>query len=117
STHSSHVAHACDFSSLRYFRRLPSSAEVAIPTACVINLSDVFGGGDQTAKFIARYLRAMHCDLFFADGAVFIEGAAERILLPHFVEERDTFEYLRSCYISWLEIGGSHAHRFQKLEM
>ena len=24
-------------------------------------------------------------------------------------------EYLRSCYITWLEIGGSHAHRFKGL--
>jgi len=44
-----------------------------------------------------------------------IEGSAERILVPHFVEERDAYEYLRKCYISWLEIGGSHAHRLKGL--
>lgn len=116
STHSSHVAHACDFAALRYFRRLPADAGVPIPTACVVNLSTVFGDKtDQTARFVTRYLKATHCDLFFADGAVFIEGAAERILTPHFVEERAEFEYLRSAYISWLEIGGSHAHRFRAL--
>lgn len=116
STHSSHVAHACDFAALRYFRRLPPPAGETIPTACVVNLTRVFGDKkDQTARFVTRYLKATHCDLFFADGAVFIEGAAERILVPHFVEERDEFEYLRSAYISWLEIGGSHAHRFKRL--
>jgi predicted ATP-dependent endonuclease of OLD family len=81
----------------------------------VVNLSSVFGKLDQTAKFVARYLKATHCDLFFADAAVFIEGSAERILVPHFVEQLDAFEYLRSCYITWLEIGGSHAHRFKDL--
>ncbi|WP_297494699.1 AAA family ATPase [Acidocella sp.] len=115
STHSSHVAHASDFSSLRYFRRLPATAASAVPTASVVNLSAVFGAGNQTAKFVSRYLKATHCDLFFADGAVLIEGSAERILVPHFVEERDAYEYLRKCYISWLEIGGSHAHRLQGL--
>ena len=30
STHSSHVAHACDFACLRYFRRLPASAEFGL---------------------------------------------------------------------------------------
>ena len=115
STHSSHVAHASDFSSLRYFRRLPATAASAVPTASVVNLSAVFGAGDQTAKFVSRYLKATHCDLFFADGAVLIEGSAERILVPHFVEERDAYEYLRKCYISWLEIGGSHAHRLKGL--
>ncbi|MFK3651537.1 AAA family ATPase [Lysobacter enzymogenes] len=115
STHSSHVAHACDFSALRYFRRLPSTEHRKTPTARVVNLSSVFGAPDQTAKFVARYLKATHCDLFFADAAVFIEGSAERILVPHFVEQIDAFEYLRSCYITWLEVGGSHAHRFKGL--
>lgn len=116
STHSSHVAHSCDFASLRYFRRLPASQSVHIPTARVVNLSSVFGGKeDQTARFVTRYLKATHCDLFFADGAVLIEGAAERILVPHFIEERTSFEYLKRCYVSWLEINGSHAHRLRSL--
>lgn len=115
STHSSHIAHACDFAALRYFRRIPSTEKCKTPTACVINLSSVFGKPDQTAKFVARYLKATHCDLFFADAAVFIEGNAERILVPHFVERIDAFKYLRSSYITWLEVGGSHAHRFKGL--
>ncbi|MCC2097378.1 MAG: AAA family ATPase [Hyphomicrobiales bacterium] len=115
STHSSHIAHACDFAALRYFRRLPSTESCKTPTACVVNLSSVFGVEDRTAKFVARYLKATHCDLFFADAAIFIEGSAERVLVPHFVEQIDAFEYLRSCYITWLEVGGSHAHRFKDL--
>lgn len=115
STHSSHVAHACDFAALRYFRRLPPTEKRKTPTACVVNLSSVFGNPDQTAKFVTRYLKATHCDLFFADAAVFIEGSAERILVPHFVEQVEAFKYLRSCYITWLEVGGSHAHRFKGL--
>ena len=35
--------------------------------------------------------------------------------MPHFVRERPDFEYLRRCYITWLEIGGSHAHRLKRL--
>lgn len=115
STHSSHIAHSSDFESLRYFRRLPASPTRQVPTACVINLKHVFGAGDKTGRFVTRYLKATHCDLFFADGAVLIEGSAERILVPHFVETRTEFEYLRHCYISWLEIGGSHAHRLKSL--
>jgi predicted ATP-dependent endonuclease of OLD family len=116
STHSSHVAHACDFASLRYFRRLPAPAEPSsVPIASVINLSEVFGNRDLTEKFVTRYLKASHCDLFFADGAVFVEGPAERILVPHFVEDRKEYDYLRRCYLTWLEIGGSHAHRLRSL--
>ena len=111
STHSSHLAHEADFASLRYFRRLPVKAVGgSVPVSCVVNLSETFGSGDETGRFVKRYLKATHCDLFFADGAVLVEGPAERILVPHFVRKRDQYEYLRRCYITWLEIGGSHAH-------
>ncbi|AVS68392.1 hypothetical protein C8245_24515 [Paracidovorax avenae] len=116
STHSSHLANEADFASLRYFRRLPVKAVGgSVPVSCVVNLSETFGSGDETGRFVKRYLKAMHCDLFFADGAVLVEGPAERILVPHFVRKRGQYDYLRRCYITWLEIGGSHAHRLKPL--
>jgi predicted ATP-dependent endonuclease of OLD family len=116
STHSSHLAHEADFGSLRYFRRLPApKVSGAVPISSVINLSTFFGNEDNTRRFVRRYLKATHCDLFFADGAVLVEGPAERILVPHFVRERSAYDYLKRCYITWLEIGGSHAHRLKEL--
>jgi predicted ATP-dependent endonuclease of OLD family len=116
STHSSHIAHESEFSSLRYFRRLPVKAiDGAVPVTCVVNLSEVFGTGDETARFAKRYLKATHCDLFFADGAVLVEGPAERILVPHFVRTRSDYDFLKRRYVTWLEIGGSHAHRLRTL--
>lgn len=113
STHSSHIAHECDFECLRYFRRKTVAAVGDIPTSAVINLSEVFGKQDETAKFVTRYLRAAHCDLFFADAAIFIEGAAERMMIPHFI--RENFPELNHRYLTLLEVGGSHAHRFRPL--
>jgi len=116
STHSSHIAHEAEFSSLRYFRRLPVKAiDGAVPVTCVVNLSETFGTGDETARFAKRYLKATHCDLFFADGAVLVEGPAERILVPHFVRARPKYDFLKRRYVTWLEIGGSHAHRLRTL--
>jgi len=116
STHSSHLAHEANFASLRYFRRLPAKAAAgSVPASSVVNLSEIFGSGDVTQIFVKRYLKATHCDLFFADGAVLVEGPAERILVPHFVRTLPQFDYLRRCYITWLEIGGSHAHRLKSL--
>lgn len=112
STHSSHVAHECKFASLRYFRRMPAS-NGDIPVSCIVNLTDVFGADTDTERFVTRYLKVTHCDLFFADAAVFIEGPAERILIPHFIEENEEFTQLSESYITWLEIGGSHAHRLR----
>ncbi|MBS2010006.1 MAG: AAA family ATPase [Cyanobacteria bacterium SZAS TMP-1] len=113
STHSSHVAHEADFANLRYFRRRPASSKGEIPTTTVTNLSFVFGEGDETLRFVKRYLKVTHCDIFFADGIIFVEGQAERILVPHFI--RQYFPSLSRRYVTLLDLGGSHAHSFKKL--
>lgn len=113
STHSSHVAHETDFANLRYFRRLPAGAPGTVPISTVVNLSEVFGPGIATANFARRYLRAAHCDLFFADAAILVEGPAERMLVPHFI--RNHYPELNQSYLTLLEIGGAHAHRLRPL--
>jgi len=113
STHSSHVAHEADFASLRYFRRRPAVNQDETPTTTVANLSHIFGDGDDTKRFVKRYLKATHCDLFFADGVIFVEGQAERILVPHFI--RHHFPELSRRYVTLLELGGSHVHSFRDL--
>lgn len=113
STHSSHIARETDFADLRYFKRLPECADCNVPTAKVINLSDVFGKEDETDKFVTRYLQTTHCDLFFADAAILVEGSAESMLVPHFIKEHYPELYQR--YISILSISGRHSHRLSSL--
>ncbi|MDD5652881.1 MAG: AAA family ATPase [Candidatus Omnitrophica bacterium] len=114
STHSSHIAHECKFDWLRYFRRLPAINEGEVPISVIVNLSNIFGDEkDETQKFVTRYLKTTHCDLFFADAAILVEGPAERMLVPHFIH--NYFSKLNQSYITLLEIGGSHAHRLRPL--
>lgn len=113
STHSSHIAHEIEFTSLRYFKREHRDSDSTIPCAKVINLSETFGTDEETSKFVARYLRSTHCDLFFADAAILVEGLAERLLVPHFIQGK--FPVLDRSYITILEIGGSHAYRLSPL--
>ncbi len=113
STHSSHVAHETPFASLRYFRRLPAGMVAEVPVSTVVNLSQVFGNGTETERFVTRYLRAQHADLFFADAAILVEGPAERMLIPNFI--RVHYKVLYQSYVTLLEIGGSHAHRLRRL--
>ena len=113
STHSSHIAHETDFTSLRYFRREAPTATIPIPSASVVNLSGVFGDDIDTLKFSKRYLKTTHSDLFFADAAILVEGQAERMLVPHFIEQK--YPELNKSYTTVLEIGGSHAHRLRPL--
>lgn len=113
STHSSHVAHETSFACLRYFRRLPAGMAAPVPVSTVANLSKVFGDGSETERFVTRYLRAQHADLFFADAAILVEGPAEKMLVPNFIREH--YPFLNQCYVTLLEIGGSHAHRLKPL--
>ncbi|MEX1015026.1 MAG: AAA family ATPase, partial [Candidatus Paceibacterota bacterium] len=113
STHSNHIAHKSNFSALRYFKRILPKNKKSIPISVVVNLSETFGSEDETTKFAIRYLKTTHCDLFFADAVLMVEGSAERMLLPHFIEHN--FPELAKTYISLLEIGGSHAHRLRSL--
>jgi predicted ATP-dependent endonuclease of OLD family len=112
STHSNHIAHEIDFSSLRYFKRI-NGIKGEINTSIVINLSGTFGTEDETTRFAIRYLKTTHCDLFFADAVILVEGPVERMLVPYFIKQYN--EELSKCYISILEIGGSHAHRLKTL--
>lgn len=111
STHSNHIAHEAKFTSLRYFKRSNPLIE-ASQTTTVINLSKTFGEETETSKFATRYLKTTHCDLFFADAVILVEGPAEKILVPSFIKRH---EKLHNCYISLLEIGGSHAHTLRPL--
>lgn len=114
STHSSHIAHECKFAWLRYFRRLPSIKAGDVPSSTVVNLSRVFDEEENAnQKFVTRYLKTTHCDLFFADAAILVEGPAERMLVPNFIHIH--FKKLNQSYITLLEIGGSHAHRLLPL--
>lgn len=110
STHSSSIALECSFSDLRYFRRTKNTC--GLPISVVTNLSTVFGNTNATTRFVARYLRSTHCDLFFADAAIFIEGTGERVFMPYFI---NNYPLLDDAYISVLEIGGRYAHLFKPL--
>lgn len=64
----------------------------------------------ETLAFLRRYLRLTHCDLFFADAAILVEGTVEKLLLPRMITE--CFSELNSKYLTILEIGGAYAHKF-----
>ena len=67
----------------------------------------------ETRDFLVRYMKLTHCDLFFADAAVLVEGNVERLLLPLMIER--AAPGLKAQYLSILEVGGAFAHRFRDL--
>lgn len=110
-SHSTHILYERGFRPIRYFRRKRSSNMSATD---VLNLSVFYDNTDPEIRdFLERYLKLTHCDLFFADGAVLVEGNVERLLLPQMIAT--AAPRLKSSYLTVLEIGGAFGYRFQKL--
>ena len=109
-THSPHILYERGFRPVRYFRRSSGLEQISE----VLNLSAFYEETENpTRDFLTRYLRLTHCDLFFADAAVLVEGNVERLLLPQMIAK--AAPQLQSAYLSILEIGGAFGHRFRTL--
>jgi len=109
-THSPHILYERGFQPIRYFRRQNIGGE---QTTDVLNLSTFYSQNLNDRDFLQRYLKLTHCDLFFADAAILVEGNVERLLLPVMIEKEAVF--LRSACLSILEVGGAFGHRFKSL--
>ncbi len=109
-THSPHILYERGFKPIRYFRRQTDGGE---QTTEVLNLSAFYGQNPQEGDFLQRYLKLTHCDLFFADAAILVEGNVERLLIPVMIEKEAVS--LRSACLTILEVGGAFGHRFKSL--
>lgn len=126
-THSSHIMEAVDFEKVRYFQRCYLKGETAasgIRNASAVRSLRAFQPEAETIDgklvstseslaFLKRYLRLTHCDLFFADASILVEGAVEKLLMPAMIES--AAKRLRITYLTVLEVGGAYAHRFEGL--
>lgn len=110
-THSPHILYERGFQPIRYFRREGTGIAQA---SKVLNLSEFYRTtANPSRDFLERYLKLTHCDLFFADAAVLVEGNVERLVMPQMIAK--AAPGLRSCYLCVLEIGGAYAHLFRTL--
>jgi predicted ATP-dependent endonuclease of OLD family len=109
-THSPHILYERGFKPIRYFRRKKVGNEQLTE---VLNLSAFYQAQPNDHDFLERYLKLTHCDLFFSDAAILVEGNVERLLLPVMI--RKVAKTLRSACLCILEVGGAFGHRFQSL--
>lgn len=119
-THSSHIIAEADFQNIRYFRRSKEQSSINSPNIKfiateVVDLAnfDTKNSGNVNLKFLNRFLKLTHCDLFFADAAILVEGTVERLLMPLMINKNAIT--LKSAYLTVLELGGAYAHRFTSL--
>jgi len=119
-THSSHIANAADFDAVRYFLNEPLAKDDGFRRTKVKD----FKKGTATIpaedrEFLHQYMTLTKCDLYFADKAILVEGATERILMPRLCEIVDKNladgAKLARQYITTVEVGGAYAHLFYPL--
>ena len=109
-THSPHILFERGFKPIRYFRR---NKTAYAQSTDVLNLSEFYKKQPTERDFLEKYLKLTHCDLFFSDAAILVEGNVERLLLPIMIKK--TASKLSSNYLSILEIGGAFGHKFKTL--
>lgn len=111
-SHSAHIANTMEFAKIRYAQK--SNAGVIYK-----NLNTFAVANPDNVEFIRKYLTLTRCDLFFADKAIFVEGASERLLLPDMIGKCESSGIFGVCkyplsaqYYALIEIGGAYAYKF-----
>lgn len=111
-SHSAHVANTMAFSKIRYAQKTKEGVIYR-------NLNTFAQENPDNSDFIRKYLTLTKCDLFFADKAIFVEGASERLLIPDMIDKCDksgdfsSQKYkLPAQYYTLIEIGGAYAYKF-----
>ena len=112
STHSSYILQSSDINNINYFLNTKNGLMIK-------SLRDFMNKTEYSglSNVINKYFILNTCDLFFADKVVFIEGMAERLMLPYFFEKHDLHQdnKISSQHITVFEVGGRHAYIFQDL--
>mgnify|MGYP004571720179 CR=1 FL=1 len=111
-SHSAHVANTMAFSKIRYAQKTKKGVIYR-------NLNTFVQENPDNSDFIRKYLTLTKCDLFFADKAIFVEGASERLLIPDMIDkcnksgDFNAQKYkLPAQYYTLIEIGGAYAYKF-----
>ena len=63
-------------------------------------------------RFLKKHIKYKVSELFFSDAAIFVEGFAEDIILPYYIEKR---KKLNRRYISIFNINGAHGFLYKRL--
>lgn len=114
-THSSHILNSKihsnnTFNNICYLYEDKRNAAVAN-----LNNKKVMPNEDEESeafKFLKKHIKYKVSELFFSDAAIFVEGFAEDMIIPYYIEKR---EWLRKHYISIFNINGAHGFLYKRL--
>lgn len=117
STHSPHILNSKIHSS-NSFNNICYITENSFD-ACAINLNNevvVNSENEDNYKkdmaFLKKHIKFKTSELFFSDAVIFVEGFAEELLIPLYIERSSALSHR---YISVFTINGAHGREYEKL--
>lgn len=68
---------------------------------------------ERAFKFLKKHIKFKVSELFFSDAAIFVEGFAEEMLVPFYMEDKT--RGLDKFFISVFNINGAHGYLYRRL--
>lgn len=109
-THSSNISAVAGIDNMYMLDYCRTSA---IPDCCQQSLKEHFVGKENAKKHLTKFLDVTRSDMLFADKVILVEGIAEKLLFPLFMEKCGCA--YEDGNISVVEIGGKHFGHFIEL--
>ena len=66
----------------------------------------------ESFRFLKKHIKYKVSELFFSEAAIFVEGFAEDMIIPYYIEKR---EGLCKHFVSVFNINGAHGFLYKRL--
>jgi len=107
STHSSNISAVAGLENMYLLHYLRNCNNHCVVSA---SLKKQFECDKNSKNHLAKFLDVTRSDMLFADKVIFVEGIAEKLLLPEFMK-KENYPY-EDNHVSIVEIGGKHFKYF-----
>lgn len=116
-THSSHILnskiHSTNtFNNICYLHEKKSNASVTNLCNKIVMPNESEDEESETFRFLKKHIKYKVSELFFSEAAIFVEGFAEDMIIPYYIEKR---EGLCKHFVSVFNINGAHGFLYKRL--
>ena len=116
-THSSHILNSKihsnnTFNNICYLYENKRNAAVANLNNKKVMPYEYEDEESEPFRFLKKHIKYKGSELFFSDAAIFVEGFAEDIIVPYYIEKK---KELNKHYISIFNINGAHGFLYKRL--
>lgn len=116
-THSSHILnskiHSTNtFNNICYLHEKKSNASVTNLCNKIVMPNESEDEESESFRFLKKHIKYKVSELFFSEAAIFVEGFAEDMIIPYYIEKRDG---LCKHFVSVFNINGAHGFLYKRL--